>query len=290
MISIIVCSISPERLARLKENIRDTIGLEYELIAIDNRVNSRGICAVYNQGAAAARYDILCFVHEDVEFLEDGWGARVLQHFSSADLGAIGLAGSRYKGRIPSGWSTGQKELDRQHLYHGSDRLRMESFHLSPPDDEMKCSDVCVLDGVWIGVRRSLWETVRFDENIVGFHFYDIDFSLRCYQIMRVAVIYDVELLHFSKGGFDASWVQAALDYHRNASSSLLPVAVFDLAPEVRSDVEYRVFEFWLRVMRRKKLAFKYVWQWVRETPILSYPELWWRTTRLLVTAGLGKR
>ena len=37
MFSIIICSISPERLSSLSQNIHDTIGVEYELIGIDNR-------------------------------------------------------------------------------------------------------------------------------------------------------------------------------------------------------------------------------------------------------------
>ena len=34
MISIVICSISPERLQQVIQNIQDTIGVEYEIIAI----------------------------------------------------------------------------------------------------------------------------------------------------------------------------------------------------------------------------------------------------------------
>ena len=37
MISIVICSISPERLQQVIQNIQDTIGVEYEIIAINNR-------------------------------------------------------------------------------------------------------------------------------------------------------------------------------------------------------------------------------------------------------------
>lgn len=37
MLSIIICSVSPERLQQVTQNIHDTIGVEHEIIAIDNR-------------------------------------------------------------------------------------------------------------------------------------------------------------------------------------------------------------------------------------------------------------
>ena len=61
---MIICSARPERLQAVTRNIEATIGVEYELIAVDNSVEGRGICAVYNEGASRARYPFLCFVHE----------------------------------------------------------------------------------------------------------------------------------------------------------------------------------------------------------------------------------
>ena len=37
MLSIIICSVSPERLEQVTRNIHDTIGVDYEIISIDNR-------------------------------------------------------------------------------------------------------------------------------------------------------------------------------------------------------------------------------------------------------------
>ena len=43
MLSIIICSVSPERLEQVTRNIHDTIGVDYEIIAIDNRVTSSAL-------------------------------------------------------------------------------------------------------------------------------------------------------------------------------------------------------------------------------------------------------
>ena len=42
MVSIIICSVSPHLLKDLQQNIAQTIGVEYEIIAIDNRARQIG--------------------------------------------------------------------------------------------------------------------------------------------------------------------------------------------------------------------------------------------------------
>ena len=74
MISIVICSISPERLRQVIQNIQGTIGVEYEIIAIDNREKNWPIARVYNEGAYRAQYPYLFFVHEDVKFHSRNWG------------------------------------------------------------------------------------------------------------------------------------------------------------------------------------------------------------------------
>ena len=65
MLSVIVCSVNPDRLRSLKANIAATIGAgaEYEVIGIDNREDSSPLARVYNAGAEKARYPPLLFIH-----------------------------------------------------------------------------------------------------------------------------------------------------------------------------------------------------------------------------------
>ena len=48
MLSIIICSVSPERLEQVTRNIHDTIGVDYEIIAIANRDKHWTIAFAYN--------------------------------------------------------------------------------------------------------------------------------------------------------------------------------------------------------------------------------------------------
>lgn len=49
MLSFIICSVSPERLEQVTRNIHDTIGVDYEIIAIDNREKQWPIARAYNE-------------------------------------------------------------------------------------------------------------------------------------------------------------------------------------------------------------------------------------------------
>ena len=107
MISIVICSISPERLRQVIQNIQGTIGVEYEIIAIDNREKNWPIARVYNEGAYRAQYPYLFFVHEDVKFHSRNWGLVIEEKLKEPNCGVIGFAGTRvmlncYSGRLQS--------------------------------------------------------------------------------------------------------------------------------------------------------------------------------------------
>src|ERR1700749_695104 len=108
MISVIISSVSPAYLEQVIKNVEDTIGVDHEIIAFDNRDGKKGICEIYNQGIGKARYDILCFMHEDIRILTANWGQAIQKTFNqNPDFGLLGIAGSDYKSLAPSGWNGG---------------------------------------------------------------------------------------------------------------------------------------------------------------------------------------
>ena len=93
MFSIIICSIHPPLLEQVRANIEETISQPYELLVWDNRESGKGLCEVYNQLAAKARFPFLCFMHEDI-LLTRHWGTSLLDAFRQDNgLGLIGVSG-----------------------------------------------------------------------------------------------------------------------------------------------------------------------------------------------------
>ena len=66
MTSIIICSRKSEVSLELKESISSTIGVDFEIVVIDNSHNKYSIFEAYNLGAKRATNPYLCFIHEDI--------------------------------------------------------------------------------------------------------------------------------------------------------------------------------------------------------------------------------
>ena len=108
MLSIIICSRNSDIPPSLRENIRQTIGVEYEFIIIDNSENKYSIFSAYNKGVSLSRFPFLLFMHDDISYLTPGWGGELSAVFKDPSVGAAGIAGTPFLAKIPGGWwSTG---------------------------------------------------------------------------------------------------------------------------------------------------------------------------------------
>lgn len=214
MISVIICSKSEELLEKLTQNIKDTIGVPFEIIAINNKDGRFGICKAYNEGAAKARYDIFCFAHEDIFFETAGWGDKVVAHLSDVSVGLIGVAGGDPKSLVPSSWSPLIIESEMhlvQHYKRGS-KPAEKIMRTGTPGDGSLAKPVTCIDGVWMCTKREVFQKYSFDDNTFkGFHAYDIDLSLQISSEFKVCVVFDILIHHYSEGSFDKVWMTNAL-------------------------------------------------------------------------------
>ncbi len=215
MISIIICSRNPKLLKDVSESIKNTIGVPFEIIDIQNTNGKYGICEAYNLGASQSQYPILCFTHEDILFHTPDWGQKVSQIFDlDAKIGLLGVIGSVFQPNAPaSWWDTGANAI-RQRIYQRYENKPSEEIIYNP--DNQLLTDVVTIDGLWFCTRKSVWEQVRFDEkNFPEFHFYDLDFATAVFQHHRVCVTFEILVEHFSVGNLDATWRKNVVVYHQ---------------------------------------------------------------------------
>ena len=219
MVSIIVSSYDKDLFFKFENSLKSSIGVPYQLIKIDNP-NKYSLSKAYNLGAEEARFDILVFVHEDVVFATENWGMILCQLFEQNEkLGIVGVAGSLKKSCLPTGWGTGTAKYDRINLIQANEAH--EEIH-STRKGNQSFEPVKVLDGVFLATTKKIWETLRFDESLLGFHVYDIDFSLRVTQSYLGLITYEILLKHFSMGNYNSSWVEKTLAYHKRKDKALL--------------------------------------------------------------------
>lgn len=220
MISIIICTRNEGALSSVSLSISETIGVPHEIIGIDNSKGQYGICEAYNMGAAQAKYETLCFMHEDVRFHSVGWGDIVAITLQDASIGVLGLAGGSYQARAPTGWG-GTNQLFGVNVMHTANGEMLHDYINPFGKDYMQAA---TLDGVWLCCRKSVWHEFKFDQvAFPGFHFYDVDFCVRVAQKHKNFILFNISLEHFSRGNFDKIWMQNAMQFYKKRKH-ILPI------------------------------------------------------------------
>ncbi|MCE7072667.1 MULTISPECIES: glycosyltransferase [Dyadobacter] len=247
MLSIVICSANAEDLSIVKENIAQTVGIAHEIIAFDNRFEKKGICEVYNWGTQQARYDIICYMHEDVEIRTHGWGQTVIDIFSNdPEAGVLGVAGGGYKSLAPSGWyqvDFHYEERAFQNVLQGFKFNSKEEIHAYHNPGQEKLSQVVCVDGLWFCTRKDIALRFPFDAKLLpGFHGYDLDFCLSVYPEYKVLVTFEILMKHASEGNFDKKWFDQILKLHRKWSK-ILPLTTANISDRELYLTERRCFE-----------------------------------------------
>ena len=258
MLAIVVCSKNKTLSKDLVDNIINTVGVEYEIITIDNSENKYSIFSAYNLGITKSKYKYICFVHEDVYFHSQDWGEKVILHLQDPRTGIIGLAGGDLVSRVPASWSG---FLSQSKNIIQSDRTGKKPTKISHLPEHFNQSQrpVILLDGVFLCMRRALMEIIRFDEKMNGFHGYDFDISIQS-TVKGFAnyVIYDIELEHYSRGKTDAVYYRNLISVFKKWENSL-PLYLKDITQEQLTKIpkieENNLFRL-IKKMARKGFKF----------------------------------
>lgn len=239
MLSIIISSYQPQYFAALEQNIAATCGVEYELIKIDNP-GLMGLCDAYNKGAEQAKYANLLFLHEDVKFHSQNWGTKVLESLQMPNAGIIGIAGSTRKFNLPYGFYNAMPGENFVFLHHsGEAYLELK--------DEVAPKPVRVIDGVFIAVAKNIWKEFPFAKDLSGYHFYDLDISLRVSEKFQNYLITNIGVEHFSMGNFGDHWITACLIFFKTRNYQY-----DNILPKEKRDLR----NFWYKRLYTEKISF----------------------------------
>jgi hypothetical protein len=210
MISIIISSCDSNKLARIKSSIVSTIGVEHEIIDIQNK-GLYSIAGAYNKGLELAKFDYICFVHEDVEFKSKNWGALLIDRYNSDNtIGLIGLVGTSLLLKYATGWH--QSGLVNSyligHIIQGKNSWtdsHYSSFNNSNTDT---WKEAAAIDGVFMFTHRKIILSHKFDEKIINdFHGYDLYLSLKIKEAGYKIFISGAPIIyHYSLGKISKKW------------------------------------------------------------------------------------
>nr|WP_314897216.1 glycosyltransferase [uncultured Flavobacterium sp.] len=223
MISIIICSRTQTIKSDLSENIKNTIGCDYELIVIDNSENQYSIFEAYNEGIKKSTGEYLCLIHDDIFIHTNGWGNVILRIFGeNRQIGLIGIAGAKIKTKMPSAWwdcPDDQKVIHIiQHFRNGE--IKKQNFGFK--NDSIQ--EVVAIDGIFMAMQKD--KKIHFSTEINGYHSYDLNISFEYnkngYKIM---VTNEILIEHFSIGIINDAWVASTYKIH-NFYKGILPLSI----------------------------------------------------------------
>lgn len=156
--------------------------------------------------AAVRRAVALVPRHPDFQFnlaLMLRFADRLIAHLRRVDI--VGVAGTT--GLAAPVWTRAGWPALHGIVAHGEPdggRCAVSFYGPAAPPG----APVQALDGLFIAMRRTVLDSVRFDAaTFDGFHFYDIDFTYAAHPAgCAIGVATDIALLHHSPGRADASY------------------------------------------------------------------------------------
>jgi len=218
-----------------QDHIRETCGItDVEILQYVNN-GEYALTEIYNMGLRDSKNTIVVFTHDDVIFEHaSDWVRTILKHFRESEFGILGKAGT-------TSITTSGKWWDERHLMVGivhhqginsfTDKFDTWENRYSG-DFVEKIIETIMVDGVFFAVHK---ERIRkeFDENIKGFHFYDIDFSFSNHlEGVKVGVIFDIKIIHKSLGKTNEKWEQNRGMF----LNKLRPRLPYHIEPEIMYD------------------------------------------------------
>jgi glycosyltransferase involved in cell wall biosynthesis len=173
-----------------------------EVIPIENN-GEYSLTEVYNKILNQSTNDIVILCHDDIYFDSKNWGQKILNHFKrNDDYGILGLAGTTSMPKSAKWWEDFSKM--KGIVNHEHEGKKWESKYSQSKGNEL--DDVVLVDGLFIVINKNNIKE-KFNEDIGGFHFYDVDFSFRNFiKDVRIGVMYDVRVTHKSIGQTNEQW------------------------------------------------------------------------------------
>ena len=207
---------------KFREYIEKSCGLKgVEVIPFENP-GTHSLTEAYNIILEKSTNDIVVLCHDDIYFEKGNWGNKLMKHFKrNPEYGILGVAGST-KLPMSGKWWEDPRRM-RGIVNHEHEGKKWESKY--SPSQSNKLDDVVLVDGLFMVLnKKNIKKT--FNEEVKGFHMYDVDFCFRNFiEDVKIGVLYDIRITHLSIGQTNQQWEKNREEFaERNIT--LLPVRI----------------------------------------------------------------
>ena len=194
--------------------LKKTSGIsKIQVIPFENN-GEFSLTEVYNKILNEASNDIVVLCHDDIYFDSKNWGQKVLNHFKrNHDLGILGVAGSTQLPVTGRWWEDFSKV--KGIVNHEHEGRKWESKYSISKGNQI--DEVVLVDGLFIAINKKNI-IHNFNEEIKGFHFYDVDFSFKNFMS-------NLRITHKSIGQTNDQWENNRESFVNN-NISHLPIKI----------------------------------------------------------------
>jgi hypothetical protein len=192
-----------------------------EIIPFENP-GTHSLTEAYNIILEKSTNDIVVLCHDDIYFDTKNWAQKLVKHFKrNPDYGILGVAGSTH---LPSSakWWERPKNM-RGIVNHEHEGKKWESKYSDNLGNQL--DDVVLVDGLFIAMNKEKLKKT-FNEDVKGFHFYDVAFSFDNYvEGVKIGVMYDIRITHLSIGQTNQQWEDNRKEF-ADKNSDKLPIKI----------------------------------------------------------------
>lgn len=199
------------------EHLKKTSG--FKKIEVIEKVNNgeKSLSQVYNEIISEAKNDIVVLCHDDIIFETSGWYPKILKHFEKSDYGILGVAGTTNLPKSGMWWENKGRMIGI--VNHEHDGKKWESKYCDSFGNDIRSA--VIVDGLFIAIHKKRIKHT-FDENVPGFHLYDVNFSFKNFlDDVKVGVICNVRLTHKSIGMVNEQWEKNRLAFAEQFKDNL---------------------------------------------------------------------
>jgi len=198
------------------DHIKKTVGIkDAEIIEYINK--GEPLTKFYNKALKQTKNKIVVFCHNDIIFNTKNWGKKLISHFNDSRFGILGVAGTTEMQSTGRWWQNPSLMLGQvKHTHEGK---TWNSAYSPKFGDEILES--ILVDGLFFAVHKDRLKN-SFDEDIKGFHFYEVDFCFKNHLGgTKVGVITNITITHKSIGQTNEEWEKNRRQFVENHSKNL---------------------------------------------------------------------
>ena len=188
-------------------------------IEVIEKINTgnKSLSQTYNEILSESKNNIVILCQDDIYFDSKKWGEKILKQFQKTNYGILGVAGTTLLPESGQWWEDPSKMVGI--VNHENDGKKWESRYSEYIG--IKIQKTVIVDGLFIGVDKTRIKKT-FDENVKGFHFYDVDFCFNNFlEKVEVGVVFNVRITHKSIGQTNEQWNENRKLFSENFKNNL---------------------------------------------------------------------